>query len=142
MSDVLSASAELMNDKMMFRCTSGDNPVVITDYTPPLGDGKGYTSLELLLASLCSCLGGTAAIFLRRMGKKVDGLSVSAKGVRREEHPTCFETIDLDVTVISDDAEDTDVEKVLKLSEEKYCPVLAMIKGNVKVSIVHEVMCG
>jgi putative redox protein len=142
MSDYLTASAELMNDKMMFRCTSGDNPEVITDYTPPLGDGQGYTSLELFLASLCSCLGGTAAVFLRRMGKNVGGLSVSAKGLRRKEHPTCFETIDVSMSVVSGDAADADVEKVLKMAEETYCPVLAMIKGNVQVSVSFEIVRG
>jgi len=142
MSDYLTASAELMNDKMMFRCTSGDNPEVITDYTPPLGDGQGYTSLELFLASLCSCLGGAAAVFLRRMGKKVDGMTVDAKGVRRKEHPTGFETIDLTVTVVSGDAEDADVAKVLALAEASYCPVIGMIKGNVQVSVSHEIVRG
>ncbi len=142
MSDFLTASAELMNDKMMFRCTSGDNPEVITDYTPPLGDGQGYTSLELFLASLCSCLGGVVAVFLRRMGKQVGGLSVSAQGVRRIEHPTCFETIDIVASVVSDDAEDADVVKVLRLAEETYCPVMAMIKGNVKVTVAHEIVRG
>lgn len=142
MSDDLRASAELINDKMMFRCTSGENPAVITDYTAPLGDGQGHTSLELFLASLCSCLGGTAAIFLRKMGKDVGGITVDAKGVRRTEHPTSFETIDLFVSVVSGDAQDADVARVLKMAEETYCPVVAMIKGNVDVSVSHEIVRG
>ena len=140
MSDYLKASAELINDRMMFRCTSGSNPVVVTDYIPPLGGRQGYTSLELFLASLCSCLGGTAAIFLRQMKKHVGGITVDAQGVRRKEHPTGFETIHLTVRVVSDDAEDADVAQVLQMAEDTYCPVLGMIKGNVQVSVSHEIV--
>ena len=140
MCEYLKASAELIDDGMMFRCASGDNPAVITDYIPPLGSRQGYTSLELFLASLCSCLGSTAAIFLRQMKKHVGGITVNAQGVRRQEHPTGFETIGLHVRVVSDDAEEADVARVLQMAEDTYCPVISMIKGNVQVQISQEIV--
>jgi putative redox protein len=69
MSTTLEASVELINDKIQFAGTAGTQPRIITDYTPPLGDGRGYLPLELFLISLATCLGGTIAPILRKMQK-------------------------------------------------------------------------
>lgn len=130
----LTATATLADSKMKFDCTAGTHTLV-TDYTPPYGEGNGPTSLELFLASLCSCLGGTLALLLRHGGKQLDGITVSATGTRRETHPTCFERIALQVHVQSPDLLQADVDRAVQLSEERICPVAAMIKGNVSVAI-------
>jgi hypothetical protein len=51
----LTTSLKLINNKLHFEGLVGDNAPVSTDYTPPLGDNLGYTSLELLLLSLSPC---------------------------------------------------------------------------------------
>jgi putative redox protein len=132
MGNILSASAELINDKMKFRCTAGNNPQVITDYIPPMGDGEGYMPLELFLASLSACLGGAVALMLLKMQKSIERLSISAEGIRREQHPTSFEKITLHLYVESSNAVKDDIEKSLRMAEP-ICPILAMIKGNVEV---------
>ncbi len=95
--------------------------------------------LQLLLISFASCLGGTIAPLFRRMGKKISGLSIKAKGSRHAEHPTSFDRIYLDITVKSENIDKTDVEKVLKLAEDKYCPVWAVIKNNVDVVTAYKI---
>ncbi|HLN19942.1 MAG TPA: OsmC family protein [Bacteroidales bacterium] len=126
----LSSSIKLLNEKLHFTGSAGDNEPVSIDYIPPFGDSLGYTSLELLLLSLSSCLGSAMLIFLRRMNKSVTGFGIDAKGVRREEHPTGFKSIHLDISISSPDVTDDDVKKVIALAEDKYCPVWSMIKGN------------
>jgi len=133
MSNFLEASVEMINDKMMFRGISGDNPAVITDYIPPYGDGKGYMPLQLFLISFASCLGGSISVLVKKMGRHMNGLSIDVKGTRREQHPTSFESIAFDVRLVSVDMTDEEMQKALKASEEKLCPVWAMIKGNVAV---------
>jgi len=134
MGNVLEASVELINEKLMFKCEAGENPPIITDYIPPLGDLKGYMPLQLFLISMATCTGGVIAPFLRRSGKHVGGLQMKASGVRREQHPTGFEKIHLDIVLKSRDATEEDVTNILKLAEDTYCPVWSMIKGNVDVS--------
>jgi putative redox protein len=97
-----------------------------------LGDGEGYTPLELFLVSLSTCLGGAMVVLIRKTRKSIESFSISAEGVRRETHPTCFEKITLNIRVKSPDATKQDIEKVLEMAEP-ICPVLAMIKGNVEV---------
>jgi putative redox protein len=74
------------------------HPAVPIDYIPPLGDGQGYTPLELLLMSLAACSGGTVGLLLRKMGRTVTGVKVCAKGTRRNQHPTSFRNIHLEFT--------------------------------------------
>jgi putative redox protein len=140
MSQQLTVSARLANQKVKFIGSSGSNPEIILDYTPPLGDGEGYTSLELFLISLASCSGSTITTLLRRMRKDVSGLIVNVRGDRREQHPTYFEKIYLEFILESKDAEDPDIEKAIKLSEESFCPVWNMIKNNVEINSGYKIV--
>jgi putative redox protein len=140
MSNELKASVSLINEKVKFKGTSGDKPEVILDYTPPLGDGEGYTSLELFLISLASCSGTSVIVLLRKMRKEVSGLKVNVKGNRREEHPTYFERIFLEFILESKDAEASDLDKAIKLSEESICPVWNMIKNNVEINYEYKII--
>ena len=133
MANILEADVNLINDKLKFECRAGDNPTIITDYIPPFGDNEGYMPLQLFLISFATCSGGVIAPFLRKMGKQVTALSMHVSGKRREEHPTGFETIHLDIHLKSPDVTDADLQKVLAMAEDKYCPVWAMIKNNVEI---------
>lgn len=129
----LTASVQLINDKLNFKGTADSNNPISIDYTPPLGDNLGYTSLELLLLSFSSCVGSSVLTFLRKMKKTITDFEITCKGMRKEDHPTCFRVIYLTINIKSPDVTDADLDKVIKLSEETYCPVWAMLKGNVEV---------
>lgn len=132
-SKLLTASVVLINDKLHFTgLVTGNEPIYI-DYTPPLGDNLGYTSLELLLLSLTSCVGSSVLTFLRKMGKTILECEIHADGQRKQEHPTGFKKITVQINIKSPDVTDNDLIKVIKLSEDTYCPVLSMIKGNVEI---------
>lgn len=131
----LVASISLLNNKLHFNGMVGENEPVSIDYTPPLGDNLGYTSLELLLLSLSSCVGSAVLTFLRKMKKNITGCEIHSRGLRNEEHPTCFNSIYITIDLKSSDVSEEELRKVLLLSEEKYCPVWAMLKGNVKIDI-------
>jgi putative redox protein len=130
----LTVQINLTNDKLRFEAALRDNDTIVSDYIPPLGDGRGYMPLELFLVSLATCSGGTIVSLLRKKRKTVTSFSMRAEGFRREEHPTIFEKIVLHCELVSPDASDEDMRRCIELSEEKYCPVWAMIKGNVEVS--------
>jgi len=135
----LTASIRLLNEKLHFEGVVDGNEPVSIDYTPPLGDNLGYTSLELLLLSLSSCVGSAILTFLRKMQKTITSCEISVKGIRREEHPTGFRTITLFINLNSPNTTSEDLNKVLKLSEETYCPVWAILKGNVEIIVNHTI---
>lgn len=131
----LSASLVLVNDKLHFSGQADHNQPVSIDYTPPLGDNLGYTSLELLLLSVSSCIGSSVLTLLRKMRKTITAFHIDSRGIRKQEHPTAFKTIILDLRITSPDTSSEDIQKVIRLSEDTYCPVWAMMKGNVEIVI-------
>ena len=140
MGDRLEASIILTDQKVKFSGTCRTNTAVTMDYFPPLGEGQGYTGLELLLMSLAGCSGTSVVFLLRKMGKDITGFSVNASGTRRDQHPTCFEKINLEFTVTSRDAKEADILKAIKLSEESICPVWAMLKKGVEIEVGHKLV--
>jgi len=135
----VSAGLKLVNDKVKFIGTVDNNQPISIDYIPPVGDNQGYTSLELLLLSLSSCVGTSVLTFLRRMHKSVTGFEVKSGGIRKEEHPTGFRTISLEIIITSPDVTDDDMNKVIKMTEETYCPVWSMLKGNTMINVRYRI---
>jgi len=135
----LAASVKLVNEKLHFEGKVNGNEPISIDYIPPYGDNLGYTSLELLLLSLSSCIGSSILLLLRRMGKNISGFEINSKGKRKEEHPTGFKTISLEIIIKSGDTTKDDLDKVIKLAEESYCPVWSMLKGNVEMNIKYNI---
>jgi putative redox protein len=100
-----------------------------------MGEDEGFTSLELLLVSLASCSGHTIQFLLGKMGKPVEKLEVKVVGKRRmDEHPTVVTNVHLKYEVKGDRLDQAAVEKAIRMAEEKYCPVWAMIRNNVTVT--------
>jgi putative redox protein len=111
------------------RAQSGGQ-IVEMDY--PMGVGA-LTPLELLLVSLAGCSTTSLAVLLQKSKQPFKKLSVRVRGIRREAHPTIFTTIDLEFTVAGEGVDAAEVERCLKLSEEKICPVWAMLKPGVAI---------
>jgi len=138
--DTLTVKMQTIDEKTMFSASARDNPEVIIDYFPPIGSGKGYTSLELFMISFGSCVSSTLLSLLRyRMKKKVDGVVVKVQGTVREEHPKALQHILLTLIFKSKELSEAEALEVLKVAEDKMCPVWSMIKGNVDVDVSIEI---
>ena len=127
------ASLQLVNKKLHFEGLVEGNEAVSIDYIPPFGDNLGYTSLELLLLCLSSCVGSAVLIFLRKMQKDIVSFQIQSKGFRKQEHPTGFKQITMQLNITCDNLTVEEVAKVLQMTESTYCPVWSMLKGNVEV---------
>lgn len=127
---------------MEFAIGDGQQEVTI-DYPLPgsNGDLKGMTPLRLLLASLAGCSGSSVAALLRRDAQPVTGVEVTARGQRRDEHPTVITSIELEF-VVHGDVDPARVEHALKLSEAQICPVWAMLKVGTPITRSYNVVTG
>lgn len=129
----LYVDAKLVNQKVQFNAVSRTNPdrPVTFDYVPPMGDGQGFAGLELLLISFCGCVSTAVVALLRRAGKSVISYNCSAVGIR-QENPLSLKKIIFEVHILSENIEDTDMEKVLSMAAV-ISPVWLAIKNNVEV---------
>jgi putative redox protein len=134
----LTTTLNLVNDRLHFEGVAEGNSPVSIDYIPPFGDNLGYTSLELLILSLSSCVATALLVFLRRQGKNIASFSVKSEGTRRQAHPTALEEIHLYFYIKSPDLETGEFEKVLTMAESA-CPVWYMIKEKTRVIIHHQI---
>jgi putative redox protein len=140
MGSELEVTVSSTNQKLGYTGSLRSLPPITMDYIPPLGDGQGYMPLEMVLMGLGACSGGTIGFLLRKMGNSVSGVTVKAKGIRREECPTSFQKIFLDFTVTSRDAKDADIQKAIQLAEESVCLVWQMLKGNVEIMTEYRII--
>ena len=88
-------TVNLTNDKVQFTGISQSNPdrPIFFDYAPPIGDGQGFTGLELLLMSFAGCSSTAIVYMLRNKGKTITDFKVNAKGLRRSLPPIKLEKI-------------------------------------------------
>ena len=134
----LTASIRLLNEKLHFEGKVIGNEPVSIDYTPPLGDSLGYTSLELFLLSLASCTGSAILVILRKMKKTIDLFEINSTGYRNEEHPTGFHTIKMQVNLKSADTTPGEMTKAFEMIK-KICPVLSMLDKSIIMDIEHKI---
>jgi putative redox protein len=133
----LAASIKLLNEKLHFEGRVDSNEPISIDYTPPLGDNLGYTSLELFLLSLSSCTGSAMLVLLRKMKKSIDFFEINSIGHRNWEHPTGFNKIEMLVKIKSVDTTYEDMKRTNDLIKN-ICPVLSMLDKNIEVLIEYK----
>jgi putative redox protein len=89
--------------------------------------------MELVLLGLCACTATDVVGILRKKREPFAAVEVRAEAERAQEPPTVYTAIKLIYTV-SGDVSRRAVEDAVRLSEEKYCGVSAMLKCTAKIS--------
>ncbi len=103
---------------------------------------SAFTPMELFLVSLAGCTAMDVQWILERQRQKVEYFQITAKGKRRDEDPRSYESIDLEYVVKGADIRKDAVERAIRLSQEKYCSVRAMVKDSVKLNITYRISDG
>ncbi len=96
--------------------------------------GSAFTPMELFLVSLAGCTAMDVQWIMERERQKVESFGISIKGKRREEDPRYYESIDLEYAISGPNIKKTAVERAIRLSQQKYCSVHAMLKENVRLN--------
>jgi putative redox protein len=110
---------------------------VAIDFAPEGEEVDGFMPLELLLTSLASCSGQVVVGLLKRMSQEVQDLTVHARGVKKEVHPTVLTSIELDFEFRGGRVDGASVGKAFELSEDRFCPVWVMLKPVVPIKATY-----
>lgn len=102
------------------------------------GNSKtGNSPMELVLIGLCGCTGYDVVSILRKKREPFTSLEVKAEGERATSPPQVYTRIHLTYRVggkVSRKA----VEDAVRLSEEKYCSVAAMLSKTATITYTIE----
>lgn len=116
------------HDRFVAQASSGHALVVDT------GEKKTASSpVELVLIGLCACTAYDVVSILRKKREPFTGVEVSAEGERATEQPSVYTIIRLLYRVRGKVSRKA-VEDAVRLSEEKYCSVAAMLNKVAKIS--------
>jgi len=99
---------------------------------------KGLNPMELLLVSIGSCSGVDVYHILKKKRQEIKEIKIFLRGRRREKHPKIYEEIEIKYVAVGK-VEEKALQQAVKLSTEKYCSVLAMVKPSTNLKISWEV---
>jgi len=126
---------------LTFVARGGTNHWVIVDGPKEFyGSEAGARPMELMLISLGSCTASDVAAILMKKRVKLNSFEVKVTGERSNEHPKVFTKIHITYFFYGKKLEDKDLERAIKLSQEKYCPVTAMLKKAVDITYSYQVV--
>ena len=98
------------------------------------GENKGPRPMEVLLVSLAGCTGMDVASILKKKRVNLEGMTVKINAEQAPEHPKIFTKINIEYNFTGRSIKDGDVKRAIELSQEKYCPVTAMLEEKAKIT--------
>ncbi|HBS03915.1 MAG TPA: osmotically inducible protein C [Leptospiraceae bacterium] len=103
------------------------------------GDDSAQTPKEAVLSGLAGCTAMDIVGILRKMRIDVDSMRIEVEADQTDEHPKVFKNIKMKY-IFSKGADPEKVERAVKLSQEQYCGVSAMIKKSADLTyeIIYE----
>ena len=98
------------------------------------GDSKaGSSPMELVLIALCGCTAYDVVSILQKKREPFTSVEVSAQGEKAPEPPRVYTEIKL-VYRVTGKVSRKSVEDAVRLSEEKYCSVSAMLSKTARIT--------
>lgn len=101
--------------------------------------GTAFSPMELFLVSLAGCTAMDIQWIMSRQRQKVETFELAIKGKRRDEDPRYYESVDLNYAIGGPNIKKTAVERAIRLSQQKYCSVHAMLKDNVRLNVSYTI---
>jgi putative redox protein len=97
------------------------------------GHALGLEPLDLVLLALGGCMGLDVISIMRKKRQEVTNYDIRITAEQADEHPRVYTRIELEHVVAGRNIDENAVVRAIELSETKYCPVSAMLRGNVEI---------
>ncbi len=137
---MISGSATLtrpFSTHRQFVTTSGTGHHFLID--DAAGD-TGAKPIELVALALAGCTAFDVIGILRKKRQQVTGYEVKVEADQAPNPPQVFTQVRIHHIVTGDDVSAQAVEDAIRLSEEKYCSVGAMVKLSAKLHTTFEIV--
>jgi putative redox protein len=126
-----------------FQATTPSGHTLSLDSDRESNSGPG--PMELLLVALGSCTATDVVIILGKKRQKLESLEVSVSGERAAEPPRVWTRLDVVFRVRGRNPDGGRIDEkavadAVRLSEEKYCSVAAMLRQTAQLTVRYEVL--
>ena len=120
-------------DNFRFEGSASSKHALVVDGDKTLGSSP----MELVLIGLCGCTGYDVVSILQKKREPFTSLEVSAQAERAASPPSVYTDIKL-IYRVGGKVSHKAVEDAVRLSEEKYCSVSAMLVKTAKITTAIE----
>ena len=131
---MVQASA-VWTDKERFIATASSGHALVVDAG---AEKTGSGPMELVLMGLCTCTAVDVVNILQKKREPFRGVEVRAQAERADSPPKVYTAIKLVYTVRGKVSRKA-AEDAVRLSEEKYCSVAAMLRQTARITYAVEV---
>jgi putative redox protein len=126
-----------------FAATTPSNHPLLLDSDRESNTGPG--PMELLLAALGACTATDVVIILAKKRQKLESLEVSVSGERAADPPRVWTKLEVMFRVRGRNdsggpIDEKAVADAIRLSEEKYCSVAAMLRTTAALTMRYEIL--
>jgi putative redox protein len=127
-----------LKTERQFAATTGSEHHMILD---DAAGGTGPKPIELVAVGLAGCTAFDVITVLRqKYHQKVTGYEVRVEADQAERPPQVFTSVRLHHVVTGFEIDPRSIEEAIRLSEEKYCSVGAMVKQTANVHTTYEIV--
>ncbi|NJD57884.1 MAG: osmotically inducible protein OsmC [Anaerolineales bacterium] len=105
-----------------------------------LADNPGISPMELVLVGLAGCTGVDIVDILVKKRQPLRGLKVKVRGKKAEDFPKVYREIEVEYLIFGKDIDPKAVEHAIRLSEEKYCSVSAMLRSSADIRSTYQII--
>ncbi len=138
---MISAKVELtqpLTQGRQFIARTGSEHELILD---DAAGGTGPKPIELIAVGLAGCTAFDVITILRqKYHQKVTGYEVRVEADQADRPPQVFTTVRIHHVVTGLDIDAAALEEAIRLSEEKYCSVGAMVQKSATMSTTYEIV--
>ena len=138
---MISAKVQLtqpLTSQRQFVATTGSEHHLLLD--DPAG-GTGPKPIELVAAALAGCTAFDVITILRqKYHQKVSGYEVRVEADQAERPPQVFTQVRIVHMVTGREIDPSALQEAIRLSEEKYCSVGAMVKHTARIQTTYEIV--
>lgn len=111
--------------------TNKDGHITYFDtHTEVGGDDSAATPMEIMLQAMGSCSFMDVVSILRKKRRTITALNVALDAIRAETHPKVLTDVHLTFVLTSPDAEISELERAIELSQTTYCGASAMFQRS------------
>lgn len=138
---MITAEVELtqaLRQERQFVARTGSGHNLIVDDT---AGGRGAKPIEMVAVGLAGCTAFDVITILRqKYHQRVTGYQVRVEADQAERPPQIFTTIRIHHVVTGFGIDEVALEQAIRLSEEKYCSVGAMLQKTATFQTTHEIV--